>query len=88
MLQNQASVKVSLNAPGRPIECGKFIDALSDSMLQQFLRNYHLTSFGIIFFLPLPEVLCDFPSLLLHNLERNLKALPGTQVSVPTLHPL
>lgn len=43
------------------VEYGKFVDAVSDSILQQFLRNYQFTGFGVIFFfLPQPKALRDF----------------------------
>lgn len=74
MLQNQASVKESFKVQDRPVdfnvvEYGKFIDAVSDSILQWFLRNYQLTGFDVIFFSFLTS------AFLLHNLDHNLKVL-------------
>lgn len=65
---------------------GKFVD--TDFMLQQFLRNYHLTSFGVIFFSFLCLKLHNFPLLLCHRLEHNhssLSSYPWPSLSRNTL---
>lgn len=65
------------------IKCGKFIDAISDSILQQLLK----TTTWWVFFLPLPKTLHTFP-VLLENIPQPwtwpFKSYTCVTVSSPT----